>query len=476
MTSSHLIPWTIGDILEATHGELLSGDRQRPFSNVFIDSRKISTHGAFVAISGDVHDGHTFLPDVVDQGVGGLVISREKAEHLPIAAWRKKEVVCIAVDDTTRALGDMAAFNRQRAKASIVGITGSNGKTTTRQMTTTVLSQQLNTLATAGNFNNEIGLPLTLLGLKPGHQCAVVELGTNNPGEIARLAAICSPNIAVITNIGPAHLEGLGSIEGVAREKGSLLSGLRKHGQAVLNADDPRVLQLARQTQNKVILYGLSANATVRATDVDENENDISFTLNLAEENISIRLGTPGRFMVINALAAAAVGIQLGLSGATIKAGLEAFTPVSGRMNILHMPNGIHIIDDTYNANPDSMTAALTTLKTMRAGSRGIFVAGDMLELGDQTQSLHSRIGAVAAQTGIIRLYARGEFADWVASGAVNEGMPAAKTMTGSRTEIIADLTDWLRPGDWVLVKGSRGMAMEKVVQGLKDWAGTEKS
>jgi UDP-N-acetylmuramoyl-tripeptide--D-alanyl-D-alanine ligase len=174
--------------------------------------------------------------------------------------------------------------------------------------------------------------------------------------------------------------------------------------------------------------------------------------------------------MVTNALAAAAVGNQLGISSSTIKAGLEAFTPVSGRMNILHPRNQIHIIDDTYNANPDSMKAALATLNTMRAGSRGVFVAGDMLELGDQAPSLHSKIGGIAARSGISRLYARGEFADMVASGARKEGLPAEDTITGSRDEIIADLTDWLQPGDWVLVKGSRGMAMEKVVKGLKAW------
>jgi UDP-N-acetylmuramoyl-tripeptide--D-alanyl-D-alanine ligase len=338
-------------------------------------------------------------------------------------------------------------------------------------MTATVVSQQYNTLATAGNFNNEIGLPLTLLNLEPAHQLAVVELGTNNPGEIARLAAICTPDIGVITNIGPAHLEGLGSIEGVAKEKGSLLNGLRSDGTAVLNADDPRILQLARQSRREIVLYGLSADAAVRASQVKETEDGISFTLSLAQENLSIRMGTPGRFMVTNAMAAAAVGSQLGLSPGSIKAGLEAFTPVGGRMNILQIPNGIRIIDDTYNANPDSMNAALKTLKTMRAESRAVFVAGDMLELGDQAPSLHSQIGSAAALSGINRLYARGEFADRVASGARAKGMSAANTITGSREEIIADLIKWLQPGDWVLVKGSRGMAMEKVVQGIRDWA-----
>ena len=449
----------------------MSGDMHRSFAKVFIDSRNIPADGLFIAIIGEVHDGHKFLNDVVTKGVRGLVIDRKQAESLPVDAWQSKAVACIAVPDTTRALGDMAAFNRGRSRAKVVGITGSNGKTTTRQMTAAVLSQQYNTLATAGNFNNEIGLPLTLLNLEAAHQVAVVELGTNNPGEIARLAAICTPDIGVITNIGSAHLEGLGSIEGVAKEKGSLLDGLRTTGTAVLNADDRRILQLARQSRREVVLYGLSADAAVRGSQVKETENGISFNLSLTQENLSIRMGTPGRFMVTNALAAAAVGSRLGLSPGAIKAGLEAFTPVGGRMNIIQLSNGIHIIDDTYNANPDSMTAALTTLKTMRAESRAVFVAGDMLELGDRAPALHSQLGSAAALSGINRLYARGEFADRVASGARAEGMLPVNTLTGSRDEIIADLIKWLQPGDWVLVKGSRGMAMEKVVQGIRNWA-----
>ncbi|UCD77646.1 MAG: UDP-N-acetylmuramoyl-tripeptide--D-alanyl-D-alanine ligase [Desulfobacterales bacterium] len=476
MTNSHPIPWTTSEILEATGGELLCGDRQYLFAQVFIDSRRVAAGGVFVAVVGEVHDGHTFAPDVVEQGGRGLVISNKNVEHLPVAKWKEKGVAVVAVEDTTRALGDMAAFNRRRSNVSVVAITGSNGKTTTRQMTAAVVSQQFNTLATVGNLNNQIGLPLTLLGLEPEHQWAVVELGTNYPGEIARLAEICTPDVGVITNIGPAHLEGLGSMEGVAREKGSLLKGLGRHGKAVLNADDPRVRQLARQTAHEVHLYGLAPDAAIRADDVAEKENAICFTLKLVEESISIRLNSPGRFMVTNALAAAAVGNLLGLSAGKIKAGLEAFEPVSGRMNIHRTPNGIHIIDDTYNANPDSMKAALTTLKRMRAGARGIFVAGDMLELGRQAASLHSQVGALAARSGINRLYAYGEYADSLAAGARNEGLPAADSITGSREEIIEDLIAWLQPGDWVLVKGSRGMAMEKVVQGLKDWAGEKKS
>ena len=471
MKNKQPIPWTTREILDATSGELLCGDQDRQFSGVSIDSRKIFPSDIFFAITGDTHDGHGFASAVVDQGVRGLVVSRRELERLSVAAWKANNVACIAVADTTKALGDLAAFNRRRANASVVAITGSNGKTSTRQLIAGVLVRQYRTLAAVGNFNNQIGLPLTLLGLSPDHQWAVVELGTNNPGEIARLTEICSPDIGVITNIGPAHLEGLGSLDGVMREKGDLINGLNRDGKAVLNADDPRVLQLARETKNEVLLYGWSPDAAIRAQEVKEGEQAISFLLIFGQESIAVRLNSPGRFMISNALAAAAVGYLLGISAATVKKGIETFTPEAGRMNIFHLPNGVHMIDDCYNANPDSMKAALAALSQMGTTSRRIFVAGDMLELGAQAPQFHSKVGALAAHSEISRLYAKGEFADWVASGARDEGLPAANTITGSRAEIIEDLTAWLRPGDWVLVKGSRGMAMEKVVDDLKQWA-----
>ena len=476
MNNSQPIPWTAAEIIEATRGELLCGDLRRPFSGVSIDSRNISAGEAFVAITGDVHDGHSFTSNIVDQGVRGLVISHHKVEQMPIAAWNTNDVVCIAVEDTTRALGDIAAFNRLRSQASVVAITGSNGKTTTRRMTTAILDRQYDTLTAVGNFNNEIGLPLTLLGLSTEHQWAVLELGTNNPGEIARLAEICSPDIGVLTNIGPAHLEGLGSIEGVMQEKGDLLKSLGPGGKAILNADDPRVIQLASSTKAEVILYGLSREATIRAEDVDETKDIISFTLIFAGESTSVRLNSPGRFMVSNALAAAAVGHQIGLSCRTVKTGIEAFKPVSGRMNIKHMAGGINLIDDTYNANPESMKAAFVTLKTMRAGARGVVVIGDMLELGYQAPSLHRKVGARAARSGISRLYAYGEFAAEVITGAHDEGMQPTDTFEGTHAEIVEDLKDWLQPGDWLLVKGSRGMTMEEVVRKLQEWAGEKVS
>ena len=272
----------------------------------------------------------------------------------------------MAVKNTTKALGDLACFHRKRANASVVAITGSNGKTTTREMTATVARQRFATLSSQGNFNNEIGLPLTLLKLNHGHKWAVVELGMNAPGEIARLGEICMPDIGVITNIGPAHLEGVGSIEGVMRAKGEILDKIKAGGTAVLNSDDHRVMHLAGKTSSDVIFYGISGETTIRAEAIVEKDLCTSFRLALPEETIGIDLKIPGIFMVSNALAAAAVGYKLGLSAKEIKAGLEDFKPIGQRMNILHTSAGINLIDDTYNANLASMEAALKTLITLK--------------------------------------------------------------------------------------------------------------
>ncbi len=471
MENGHSPAWILSDMVKATGGELLSGDPNQGFDKIGIDSRDISSHDVFVAIVGDVHDGHAFTNDVVQQGVSGLIVSREKTAQLPIAEWQAQQIACVAVSDTTRALGDLAAFHRLRAHVPVTAITGSNGKTTTRQMTAQVVAQKYNTLATIGNYNNQIGAPLTLLRLTREYEQAVVELGTNSPGEIARLAQICAPDIGVVTNVGPAHLEGLGSLDGVMREKEQLIKHLNTGGTAVLNADDRRVYQMAKRTDNAVLLFGLSKNAEIRASAVNEKTSGISFTLHLPEAHLPIDLNVPGHFMVLNALAAAAVGNLLQVSAAEIKAGLEHFQPVWGRMDIFQTANGIHIIDDTYNANPESMKAAITTLRTLRRNNRSLFVAGDMLELGNQAESLHKQVGAWAAAADIDKLLITGEFADAVVAGAINAKMSPTDIFTGTREEILDTLKQSLKPGDWILVKGSRGARMETIVKGLKSWA-----
>lgn len=464
-------PWTTADILEATGGELLCGDREQSFSGISIDSRRITADDLFVAIKGENLDGHNFIGDVIKQGVCGLVINKSKVDQSPVIECQEKGVACVKVNDTTLALGDLASFNRKRFNASVIAITGSNGKTSTRKMTAGVVARCFVTLSTIGNLNNEIGLPLTLLNLNHNHKWAVVELGMNRPGEIKRLAEICSPDIGVITNIGPAHLEGLGSLDAVMHAKGELLEKIKPTGTAILNADDPRLMQLAENTSRDVLLFGLSENAVVKAQTPKEKGMGLSFTLVLPAETISVDLKTPAEFMVSNALAAAAVGHRLGLTAREIKEGLEDFEPVQGRMNILNTRKEINIIDDTYNANPDSMTEAIKTLNSLKGNNRGVLVAGDMLELGNHAESMHRMIGSISAKSDISRLYVTGQFAESVAAGARDEDMNSSDIFIGTKDEIFEGITGWLGPGDWILVKGSRGMRMEEIVEKLKAWA-----
>jgi UDP-N-acetylmuramoyl-tripeptide--D-alanyl-D-alanine ligase len=465
------MPWTVQDILTATHGVLVAGDRDRSFASISIDSRRIAAADVFVAIRGAVHDGHRFLREVVDGGVRGLVVGRDRIDDLPSELLQAGHVACVAVADTTRALGDLAAHHRRRSPAAVIAITGSNGKTSTRRMTAAVVSRRFAVLEPAKNLNNQIGVPLTLFNLEPHHEWAVLELGTNLPGEIARLTEICTPDVGLITNIGPAHLEGLGSLEGVLREKGALLAGLAAGGRAVLNADDPRLRRLAGECGAGPLLFGLAADAAVRAEDIAETARGVDFQLVLPGRRGIVRLNAHGRFMVHNALAAAAVGHLLGLTLEDIQNGLEGFLPVQGRMNVNTLPGGVHLIDDTYNANPASMEAAVATLHRLRGTARGLLVVGDMLELGPASAELHRGLGRFAAGTGVCKLLACGNFAEAVAAGAREGGMAAADAVAGSQADIGGVLLNELRAGDWVLVKGSRSMGMEAIVSAVQQWA-----
>ncbi|MBW2155876.1 MAG: UDP-N-acetylmuramoyl-L-alanyl-D-glutamate--2,6-diaminopimelate ligase [Deltaproteobacteria bacterium] len=468
------IPWTAAEILEATGGELFCGDSNATFAGVSIDSRRISVEDFFVAIKGDVHDGHSFIEDVMKKGVGGLLVEKNRTHKLPELRSLTPGITCITVNNTGKALGDLAAFNRKRTHVSVIAITGSNGKTSTRNMTTGVVSRRFCTLSTQGNLNNEIGLPLTLLNLNRHHRWAVLELGMNRPGEIERLAQICLPDLGVITNIGPAHLEGLGSLDAVMHAKGELLGKIKPGGTAVLNADDSRLLKLADTTSINVLLFGVSADAAIRAESITKKKSGLSFVLVLPRERIWVDLKTPAVFMISNALAAAAAGHLLGLTAGEIKEGLEDFKPVPGRMNILKTGKGVQIIDDTYNANPGSMEVAIKTLKSLKGQGRGILILGDMLELGEHAESLHREMGSKAAGSGMERIYVTGDYAENVVTGALEEHMDSSAIFKGTREEILEDIIGRLDAGDWILVKGSRGMAMEKVVEGLLRWAGNE--
>ncbi len=461
--------WTIPQVLAATGGRLVQEGQAPVFDGVCTDSRQIRPAELFVALVGPNHDAHTYCGQVAAGGVKGVLIDEAHAGQVARELASHPDTACVAVPETTRALGDLARYHRQRMPASLVAVTGSNGKTSTREMTASVLNRHFAVHASKGNFNNEIGLPLTVLQIQPAHQWAVVELGMNHPGEIRALGNICRPDHGVITNIAPAHLEGLGSVEAVMHAKGELLETIDPQGCAILNADDPRVMQLAAKWSGPLMRFGLGHEAEVRAQGIRTAVDGVTFTLVLPAGSCEVRLSVFGTFMVSNALAAAAVGHRLGLTLPVIKAGLEAFRPVKGRMNITTTADGIHLIDDTYNANPGSMQAALTTLKALKKDGRGIVVLGDMFELGEHAPVLHAQIGTYAADIRPARFYAAGEFAATMTDAARKAGLEAGRLFVGSREEILADLKTYLHPGDWVLVKGSRGMAMELVSNGLRN-------
>jgi UDP-N-acetylmuramoyl-tripeptide--D-alanyl-D-alanine ligase len=471
-------PWRIKEILDATGGILLRGEMDVSFSDISIDSRKIGGQDIFVAIRGERFDGHDFIPDVLNAGVKSVVIEKNGWGKIPAINAATGDIVCVVVENTIVALGDLARFRRQSTPVKVAAITGSNGKTTTKEMTAAVLCRRFDVLPTPGNFNNEIGLPLTLFSLNPGHQWAVLELGMNHPGEIGRLADICEPDIGIITNVGPSHLEGLGSVDAIARAKGELLEKIVSGGTAVLNADDPRVLALAEGTRAGVLFYGQSEKAVIRGENIENRGNCVRFELVLAEERVGVTLNMPGMFMVSNALAAAAAGYLAGLSAEEIKDGLESVTPVKGRMNIHKTVSGLFIIDDTYNANPNSTAAAISTLASLSRKGRSAAVLGDMLELGDSAKPLHADLGKIVSDAGIGKLFLYGQYADTVARGAVAAGMEPDDIFCGTRKELLGELKNWGNPGDWILIKGSRSMHMEVIVENLlaKEMAGGDQN
>lgn len=462
--------WSLDDVLAATGGTCCYHQAHRPalengswaFTGISTDSRRLAPGDLFVALGGEHYDGHRFIDAALKQSAAGVLLSKSTDNTTP--AFPQP---CIRVSDTLHALGDLAAWQRTRAAARVLALTGSNGKTTTRRMISLVLAQQHYVLATRGNFNNLIGLPLTLLEINYLHEWAVLELGMNRPGEIARLTDICQPEIGIITSIAAAHLEGLTTLEGIMAAKGELLQQMPVTGTAVLNADDACCRQLGAGFKGRVLYFGLSEAADVRARNLRLSGPGMCFELLLPGDQAEIYLNTPGRFMVSNALAAAAAGYLAGLRASQIKTGLESFMPVAGRMQILTTPLGVRLINDTYNANPASMLAAIETLQQVRGNERAVLVLGDMLELGLESARWHQEVGRQAAASHVTRLLVTGRFADDVIAGATRAGLPLSRILTGSHLELLEDLRRFLRAGDWVLVKGSRGMRMERVVDGL---------
>lgn len=429
-------------------GVLADGDVE--FAGCTIDSRAVEAGALFVALRGPHFDGHDFVAQARAQGAAAALVDHGNGYDLPT----------LRVSDTRGALGRLAASWRNRFTLPVIGITGSNGKTTVKEMLAAILRHEGPVLASRASFNNEIGLPLTLLGLAASHRAAVVELGANRPGEIACLAAIARPQVGVITQCGPAHLEGFGSIEGVARAKGELLQQLDDSGTAVINADDAYAdLWREMAAERRVMTFGLVEDADVTA----EWRSEGGMThLEMATPAgpIDTTLHLPGRHNVLNALAAACAALAVGASPSATAEGLSEVRAITGRLQEKPGPHGARVLDDTYNANPLSLSAGIEVL--LSYPGRHWLVLGDMGELGEATRSLHEDAARHARARGVERLYALGELCRH-ASDAFGDGghhfRDAEALIAALERELAEDVT--------VLVKGSRAMRMERVVAGL---------
>jgi UDP-N-acetylmuramoyl-tripeptide--D-alanyl-D-alanine ligase len=450
-------PLTLREVAEWTGGTLRTGDPGLTVTRVSTDSRGDLAGALFVPLVGERHDAHDFLPQAFANAATAALSSR------PDAGAAAGPV--IAVDDTLAALQRLAARYRESLRPFVaVGVTGSNGKTSTKDFLTAVLSQKFRVHATRGNLNNHIGLPLTVLGTGPEHTAGVFEMGMNHFGEIAPLAAIAKPDAAVVTNIGTAHIEFLGSREGIAREKGSLVEAVPAAGFVVLNADDDMTPALAARAAAPVITAGLTAG-TVRAENIQGSAFDLVLP---GEPVVRLTLPVPGRHMIGNAVLAAAVGWRLGLSGPAIKAGLESASLHGGRLQRREVA-GLHFLDDSYNANPDSMVAALRTLREETVAGRRIAVLGRMGELGPHAAAGHRGVGEAAAAAGVDFLLTVGDDDARLIHAAFGDARRSRSCATH------ADAAAWLHaeagPADLILLKGSRSAGMEKVLAALESFA-----
>jgi UDP-N-acetylmuramoyl-tripeptide--D-alanyl-D-alanine ligase len=378
------------------------------------------------------------------------------------------------VDDVLRALGDLAHFWRTRQPAKIVAITGSNGKTTTKEMTAQILSEKFRVLKTEGNLNNLIGLPLMLLKLSPEHDVAVLEMGMSEPGEMRKLKAIADPQVSLITNIGQAHLEFLGNLEGVARAKGELWEGLRENDWIGVNVDDPQVAKLAISARCRKKTFGIIQEADVRAEDVGRpSEKGVRFFLRMGKLKRPVGLAAFGRHNVYNALAAATLAAILNVDVERMVAGLEKFQAFPGRGKVIVLRRNVRLLDDSYNANPDSLKATLSAFAEMKGKNRGLLVLGDMLELGPDSEEAHKKAGERIGEMKRAHLFLLGEQAGHLAEGAKAAGMEEKNVrVVRNHQEVLEGLGKIVEEGDWILVKGSRRMHMERIIEGLVESLG----
>jgi UDP-N-acetylmuramoyl-tripeptide--D-alanyl-D-alanine ligase len=459
---------TQSDIVAIPHFEALGfdGPKKLKICGVSIDSRTVKAGEMFMAVRGDQFDGHNFVTKAIEAGAAGIIIERSWAE-VNVAMMVSINIPRLIVENTVQALGNLAHIYRRKFDIPVIAVGGSNGKTTTKDMIRNVLGTKYNVLCTEGNLNNQIGVPQTLFRLERKHEVAVVELGTNHPGEIDYLCSILEPTHGLITNIGREHLEFFGSPDGVAKSEGELFVWMEKHhGIIFVNADDKYLARVSKKNR-KVISFGFFARGAFIQGTVESYNADAQALLHVRQRNkrgVDIALGVSGEHNAKNALAAAAVGIQMKVPLSDIQKALATFQPPGKRMQVQHIAQ-ITILNDTYNANPDSMLAALTTLEMMKATGRKIAVLADMLELGGQAEELHRQIGKNTVECGVDILLTFGRLSKSIHDNASVE----TKAHFDSKSTLTEYLIHTLADGDIVLVKGSRGMKMEEVIINLSD-------
>ena len=455
---------TAEDLAHLAGGRLLARS-DRPIRGAAVDSRQVQPGQAFVALPGEREDGHAFIADAVARGAAALIVTRPVADPVSFG-----DVTVVRVVDGVAALGALAAGWRKRFELLVVGVTGSIAKTSTKEAAAAVLAQRFRTLRNEGNQNNEVGLPLTVLRIGPEHEAAVLEMGMYVGGEIAELARIARPRIGVVTAVQPVHLSRIGSIEAIEAAKGELLEALPRHGTAVLNADDRVVVRMSGRTMANTMTYGFDDQADVTAENVESAGFDgMRFVLRVGGMRQAVTIPTLGRLSVHNALAAAAVGLAAGLSLEEIATGLATGWSAPHRAQIVSA-GGVTLVDDSYNASPRSVVAALELLGGL-PGRRGA-ILGEMLELGAASEDGHRAVGEAAART-VDWLVVVGRDAAPIAEGAVDGGLDPERISTARDADaVLATLPPRLRPGDVVLVKASRGIGLDRLVEGLRDELG----
>jgi UDP-N-acetylmuramoyl-tripeptide--D-alanyl-D-alanine ligase len=458
---------TAGEILVPIKGSLLRGSRDRSFSGISTDSRTVGKGQLFWALKGETFDGHDFVKEAIKKGAAAVVVNKDWTSDLPA----NTRASLIGVSDTLKALGDLARQWRRLFKAPVAAITGSSGKTTTKEMTSAILALEGATLKNEGNFNNLIGLPLSLFLLEKSHRFAVLEMGMNRPGEIARLTEISDPDIGLITNVGQVHLEGVGSIEGVARAKIELLDKMAPRALAILNGDDRVLMQAAAAFRKKPVTFGQGLQNPVRVEKIRNlGREGFSFDIRWKGKAFSVRLRVPGFHNVYNALAAAAIALSLDLSIDRIQEGLRNFEGIKGRFKVVPLPDGSILIDDTYNSNPSSLRLSLASLKGLAPRGRKLIVGlGEMLELGKETEARHVEAGEMVADSGADWLVALGEHGPEMIRGALDKGFPRRRAIrVKNHKEMGSKILEVMKPGDLVFLKASRRIGLDRVAERLR--------